>query len=164
MTKDVANAAKKKGVIKGFFGSLVDVRKWTDFDDIKSNARFIASSYRDLLPKKNQDGAGEGSKVAQTFDETVRLLQWSEEDIKEKTKYFFRYFIIYLISAIGLFFYTVYLLNVSNKTLAIFASLILAMVMLVYAWREHFWYMQMRQRKLGCTLSDWVSFVFKRAK
>lgn len=153
----------KKGIIKGFFGTLINVRKWADFDEIASVARFIANSFSDVCkPKSTQaDSRMDGVK---TFDEMVQRLQWSEEDITKRTKYFLYQFVTYALCAVALFCYSTYLLLYGHMFLATLASFILTVLMCAYAFREHFFYMQMRQRRLRCHFKDWLNYVFKRAK
>jgi intracellular multiplication protein IcmV len=38
---------------------------------------------------------------------------------------------------------------------AFIVSLVVTLIALILAYRYHFWYFQMKQRKLGCTFSEW---------
>jgi hypothetical protein len=42
--------------------------------------------------------------------------------------------------------------------------LVLASTLTLLAYHEHFWYMQMQKRKLGCNFHDWICFILRRAK
>ena len=143
-------------VVRSFFGSLVNVKKWSSYDDIVDNAKFVAKSFKDLYKPKKEVGIKDAS-----FDELVKRLQLSEEDIKQRSKYFLYYFLVYFFSAVCLFGYLSYLIMVNGRLLSILVTLILAVLMLVYALREHFWYMQLKKRKVGCTFKDWFAFIFK---
>lgn len=151
--------AEKKGVIKRFFSPLVDVRKWSDFDDVVDNAKFVTRSVKDLCNPQQ-----EVNMQAANFEELKQRLHLTEEDIKKRTKYFLYYSLVYFFSALCLFFYMGYLIAVSGRILSVLATMILAVLMLVYAVREHLWYVQLKKRKLGCGFKDWIAFLLGRAK
>ena len=48
------------------------------------------------------------------------------------------------------------------KLLSAGIALVLALTLTLNAYHEHFWYMQMSQRKLGCTFRDWLLFISGR--
>lgn len=155
--------AKKKGVIKGFFSSLVDVRKWANFDEVGDNARFISRTLKELLNREPLDGDKKsGEKV--TFAVLAQRMQWSEDDIKARTKYFGWVSLTYTSAGLLLLLYTGYLIHSSDRFLAIIATLVLGVLMLSYAVRELFWYVQMKQRKLGCNMQDVMNVLLGRSK
>lgn len=149
----------KKGVVRGFFGSLINIRKWSSYDAVKDNATLLTRTVKDLYrPERN------GAAKVESFAAAAQRLQLSESDIKKRMHYFLYYAVIYLLVAISLLAYTIYLTMVSTAVLAILGCFVLTILMLVYSFREHFWYMQMKKRKLGCTVKEWVAFVLRRTK
>ncbi|MFA6409517.1 MAG: type IVB secretion system protein IcmV [Gammaproteobacteria bacterium] len=136
---------------RGFFGRLFNVKSWISYEQISSFARSIKEVFNILTRKKV-------SKQTETFEEAVSRLKLSEKDITEKTKQFLSMAKLYFFSSLALFVYALYLLF-SFHILATIVSLVLTLFLFVNAWREHFWYMQMTKRKLGCSIGDWKQFV-----
>ena len=149
----------KRGVVRGFFGSLVNVKKWSNFDEVAASARFVTKSVKDLCqPQKGS------SMSSSSFAEMMQKLNLTEDDIKKRMKYFLYYFVVYFFSALCLFFYMGYLIATSGRILSVLVTMILGLLMTVYAVREHFWYMQLKTRKLGCSFRDWLAFLLWRTK
>jgi len=136
----------------GFFRRLFNVKAWISYEQILSFARSIKEVFNTLTGKKV-------SKQKETFDEAVQRLKLSEKDITEKTEQFLLMARLYFFSSLALFFYALYLLF-NLHILATIVSLVLTVFLAVSAWREHFWYMQMTKRQLGCTLNDWRQFAY----
>ena len=57
--------------------------------------------------------------------------------------------------------YTVYLL-INGFLLATVMGTLLTTLILVYAYREHFWYTQVKHRKLGLDFTAWRQLIFKK--
>lgn len=150
----------KKGVIKSFFGSLLNVRKWSSYDDVKSSAVVLTNLVKDLygLNKRNT------TPQIESFSAAIQRLRLNENDIQQRTRYFLYYAICYFLVALALLAYTIYLMLGNGTILAVLVSFVLTALMLVYSFREHFWYMQMKKRKIGCTMKEWLAFVLGRAK
>lgn len=149
----------KKGIIKGFFGSILNVRKLSSYDEVKSVATSITRSVKDLYNTDRSDVVR-----VESFSSAMQRLQLTEGDIKKRTNYFLYYFLVYFLMAIALLTYAVYLMIIGGAILAVMASLVLTVLMLVYSFREHFWYMQMKKRKIGCTVKEWIAFILGRTK
>lgn len=151
----------KKGFFKSTFGFLFDVKRWISADEIKRYGRLIKNSAKDLAQTKPAATTTitEASE-AKDFAGAAQAFQLSEEEIARRTKYFFYYFLIYFCVSLGLLVYAIYLIQSSGRLLAVLATLFLGIAMFVYALREHFLYMEMKQRKLGCSFTDWLAFIF----
>jgi intracellular multiplication protein IcmV len=68
--------------------------------------------------------------------------------------------ILYFIA--GLLFLTYTLYMILHLHLGMILGLLVTALMMLFAYREHFWYFQMKTRKLGNTFKDWLSFVLRR--
>ncbi|MCL5261663.1 MAG: type IVB secretion system protein IcmV [Gammaproteobacteria bacterium] len=148
--------AQEKARKRGFFKSFVDVRRWVFYDEIINNAKIIVNLGKSvlLLDKK--------PTTTETFAEAVERFQLSENDLVLKEKHFFQFTLSYLIIGFLLLCYATYLLLFVDALMVGSAVIIMALLMFVYAYREHFWFMQIRKRKLGCSFKEWVRFVTKR--
>lgn len=149
----------KKGVLRSFFGSVFDFRKGLALDQILAYARLIRDSFKDIFTRHLTP-----TESKETFDEAARRFNLSEQDIVKKTRIFLYFAIFYFVLSVGFVFYTWYLIIHSGSILAVLVGAVLALVLLTHSFREHFWYMQMKKRKTGCNLKDWINFVFMRAQ
>ena len=148
--------AQEKTRKRGVFKSFVDVRRWVFYDEIINNAKIIVNLGKSVLMLEKNPITKE------TFAEAVERLQLSENDLALKEKHFFQFTLSYLIIGFLLLCYATYLLWFAGVLMVGSAVIIMALLMFVYAYREHFWFMQIRKRKLGCGFIEWVRFVTKR--
>ena len=145
---------KKKGPAKKFFKSFVDVKKWSSYDEVSSNTKTAWGLFR-RLSNRNKDVRKE------TYEDAISRMGLSEEQIHQRKKNFLLSALVYAVFALGFFVYLVYLL-INVKLLAASLTLLLVVLMSLATYREHFWYMQMHKRKLGCTFEDWLAFILRR--
>jgi hypothetical protein len=147
--------AKKKGFIKRSFGSMFNVTRWIAWGEIAGSTKIIWGIARNtLITDRSPKDA-----ISETFEEAVQRLALTKEDIKQRQKTFLHNSIAFLIIGVLLFAYAIYLL-VNSYLLATFISLLLTTLVLVYAYREHFWYTQMKYRKLGLNFKIWWRLLF----
>ena len=157
---DITPVTEKKHRIRGFFRTVFNFnfRKWIAADEIVTNSKTVANAYLGLFEKEP------GIKHKETFAEAMQRLRLTEDMLQKKRNGFLYFSLFYLILALGLISYAFYLLINKAILLAFFVSFILGILILCYAYRENFWYMQISKRKLGCTFKEWLSFVFMRAQ
>jgi intracellular multiplication protein IcmV len=149
----------KKRNSRGFFSSITNVREWLALNEIMFYARLIKDAWKDLLHLGKRDKT---IPTNETFEEAMLRLQISEEEISKRRKYFFYYFLIYGFVTIAAIIYWIHLLNSKSSFLALVVGFIISIMMLVYTAKEHYWYMQMKLRKLNCTYKDWLAFICGR--
>ncbi|OGT08281.1 MAG: hypothetical protein A2X78_04610 [Gammaproteobacteria bacterium GWE2_37_16] len=142
----------KKKRIRTFLKNLFNVKRWIAADQIYTFGKMIRHGSKGMFDVPE-------AKHHETFDDAVQRLGLTEEDIAKKTKQFFFMACIYAFFSVCALFYAVYLIAYGYY-LSTLLSLVLTMFIGSNALREHFWYMQMQQRKLGCNLQDWMRFVF----
>jgi intracellular multiplication protein IcmV len=147
--------AEKKGFIKKSFGSMFNVTRWIAWGEIVGSSKIIWGITRNTLTTDRSPK----DAISETFEEAIQRLALTEDDIKIRQKTFLRNSIVYLIISMLLFAYVIYLL-VNGYILATFTSLLLTSLVLVYAYREHFWYTQMKHRKLGLNFKIWWRLLF----
>ncbi len=146
----------KNGVIKRSFKSLVNVRRWLAFDEVKGHGRMIVSLVKGLTKFKK-----EPSLPDETFEQAMARLGLSEQDIKQRMKVRLHLVAIYLLIAFVLFIYMMYSF-IKGHFLAGFFSTLLIALMSAYAFREHVWYTEMKYHKLHCTFKEWLMLAFNR--
>ena len=147
----------KRGILRTFFGSLINIREWINFDEISSHSKIIIKSFKDIFRTK----ASNESFLRETFEEFAERLNLTDAALKKTARNFLYYSILYLAFSIALIIYALYLFSL-GRLLAVFATASLACLLLAYAYREHFWYMQIKRRKLHCVFKDWLFFVIGR--
>lgn len=139
---------KKSGSrIARVFNRIVNVRKWADWERTKAFTLYLGNGFlRLFVPEKNPG--------AESFDSAMTRLKISDVDLLLKQKALFRLSIVMTSLAGLIFIYSGYQLFFGAFKAAI-VSLVVAMIALVLAFRYHFWYFQIKKRKLGCTFNEW---------
>ena len=139
---------KKRGRLKRIAASVINVRAWSSYDNHKDMTKgFKELSRKVFLPEKKPG-------YSEEFEVAMQRLNLSEADIAQKKHRFLYLSIGLLLLAFIVFAYAIYHL-INQNWLALPVSLVLTGLPLVLAFRYHFWYFQLKQRKLGCTLGEW---------
>ncbi|MFA5959990.1 MAG: type IVB secretion system protein IcmV [Tatlockia sp.] len=139
----------KTARITNVIGRVFNVRAWIDFDRMRSFTSYLANGFQRMFVP--QQGPKEQSE---TFDEAAGRLNLSEKDIKSKQSALFRLSILMCLAALFMFGYALYHV-VYGSYRASLISLVLMLIALALAFRYHFWYFQIKERKLGCTVQQW---------
>jgi len=147
---------KKSGPVKRFFKSFVDVKKWSSYDEVSTNTKTTIGLYRRFFSRSTEPIHQE------TYEQSVARLNLNETQLANRKRVFLYSALIYSVFALGFLIYFIYLLAHMYLYAACFEFILLGLVA-VAAYREHFWYMQMQKKKLGCNFYDWVAFILRRA-
>ena len=133
--------------IKKFGKTFLDVPAWMGWSRLKSSSQAIGSTAKRLfIPQKPQ--------IKEEFHEAINRLNLSEEDILDRQKSFLKLSIIFVIMGFMILIYAVYLAW-SSYIRSAFIALGLTLLVFAIAFRYHFWYFQVKHRRLGCTLREW---------
>jgi intracellular multiplication protein IcmV len=120
------------------------------FKDITHDVKLVASTPEAGAPDEN-------------FEQAAKRLRLSEKAIARKAADFLRLALVFAMMGIVILLYAMSLGwrgDLSTFVLAFAVSLLA----FGYAFRFHFWYFQVKSRKLGCTLHDWYHSSFKGSK
>lgn len=125
------------------------IQTWVSWDAIKTNSGYVKENTRSLFVIQKPEHT-------ETFEEAMKRLNLTEADIEVRKSAFLRLAII--IGACGIFalLYTLYLLwhaSFASAALAFVVTLLCAAT----AARYHFWYFQVKNHKLGCTIKEWLN-------
>ena len=134
---------------KSVAGRMIDVRvdKWMSFSSLSEITDRSVQILKDLvIPQK--------ATHPETFEEALTRLNLTEADLKQRQTEFSRLFFFFLSLATLIIAYGLYVAFVGNLISALIAFCI-ALYCLSHAFRFHFWLFQIKNRKLGCTLSEW---------
>ncbi len=134
--------------IKKLFNPITNVKMGTDYDRHKE----AVSTFRGMLQRLF---VIQKARQVEDFDQAMRRLHFSEQDIQRRKRDFFRLVIIMSLFTIGVFAYFLYHLS-SRHILAMMVSFVLSLLCATMTFRYHFWYSQLKQRKLGMTFKEWL--------
>lgn len=142
---------KKRSRIVNLITRIINVRRWFDWERMRAFTLYLVNGFKRLfLPKEKV----EGEPPNESFSEAAELLHLSDENIIAKQKALFRLSIIMVLAALLIFAYAVYQLFYGSIR-AFLVSLVVTFIALVLAFRYHFWYYQIKNRRLGCTFNEW---------
>lgn len=139
---------KKKGFIRSTISQVTDVPTWVDFGFLQASWVSLRRMTGKLLtPRKAQH--------IESFEDAMNRLELSETDITNRTKEFSRLVMIFMGLAFMVFIYTLYLAATGDLRSTLF-GFVVTLLILVRAFHYHFWLFQVKSRKLGCTLREWL--------
>lgn len=143
---------KSKSRIVNVFNTVFNVRSWTDFDRLRAFTLYLSQGIRAfLIPQKKQLSPKESST---NFATAIAHLKLNEDELFARQRGLYRLSVIMCVVAMMFFSYALYHL-VFGGFKAVIVSLVLMFIALVLAFRYHFWYFQIKERKLGCTFREW---------
>ena len=139
---------KKSGSKSGhLFSSVFQLRTWSDWDRIKTANRYLGRGIKKLtVPQK--------SRVTESFEAAKQRLNLTDKDLLVRQKALLRVAIIMVVFAVFLLTYAIYRFYYHNNKSGVL-SLIVMLIALVFAFRYHFWYFQIKEHKLGCSINEW---------
>lgn len=138
---------KKQSRLLTMLKNIINIRYWLDFERIKTFTLYLLTGIKNMfVPQPRTSG--------EDFSEAVKTLHLSPEDLEARKKGLYRLSLIMMTLALGLLGYGLYHLYYGAWR-ATLLSLVVFLIALVLAFRYHFWYFQIKQRKLGCTIREW---------
>ncbi len=126
---------------------IFNFRYWIDWDRVKSYYLVLKAAIKNIFIVQDY-------KASESFAEAKTRMQLSDSELQSRQKGLLRLSIIMLCMAILIFAYAIYQLY-SFNFFAFFLSLVVMMLGMALAFRYHFWYFQIKERKLGCSISEW---------
>ncbi len=133
----------------GIFGRLFNVRTWVDFDRMRSFTYYLLNGFRKMfIPGSSEREPGE------SFESAKERLNLTEQELVSRQRALFRLSLLMSGGALVIFAYAIYHLYYGNYRATII-SLVLMLIAFALSFRYHFWYFQIKERKLGCTFKEW---------
>lgn len=130
--------------------NMFNFRLWFDYDRLKAFNQYILEVFKKVfIPTQIKP---KNSKAS--FKEAVGKMHLTEEGLISRSKALFRLAILMSTIGFALLVYAVYHLIEGNYQASV-VSLVVAMIGFVLAFRYHFWYFQIKERKLGCSFKEW---------
>jgi intracellular multiplication protein IcmV len=131
---------------------LVNFPRWMGVNQLRINAQFITTIWQDLKLHRPP-------VRRETFAEAKTRLNLTEDDIQKRLNNCLLLSVIYGLCTLILLGYTLYL--IIHFQLGVILSFLLTSLMAALAYREHFWYFQLKTRTLGNSFSNWLSFLLR---
>lgn len=146
----------------GFIGKRVKktghtFARWADVASVKKLFGFSSSIYSTILKPE------EVKAEPETFDQAVKRLKLTPEQLEERKKNFKTQILIYTVGALAVGAYTVYLI-VHTYWISVLPSLAVTLFLIAHALKSHFWLFQIKHRKLGCSVQEWFKTSIKELK
>ena len=143
---------KKSGSRTGrALNRIINLRLWCDWDRMVASTKYLFyGSKKYLTPQKQTQ--------TESFATAALRLNLSSDDLRTRQQGLLRISILMLGIATILLAYVVYNLCYL-QFLSAGVSVIVMGIALVLAFRYHFWYFQIKKRQLGCSVSQWFSYL-----
>ncbi len=151
-----------KGVVKkGLFSGLNPTR-WIGLGHLSDNAKTIKKIANGLVKTAKVDQSSSSYKP-KNFEEAMQHYGLTEESLKKRMRSALQIVVVCLSLSALMIAYMIYLFS-KDLPLASFVCIMLTLLLWSYAFREHFNYFQMKQRRLGCTFKQWLFWMIKGKK
>lgn len=137
-----------KSTAKFFFKPFVNIHEWLGISQLIVMTRGLREGLQTTfkVEPKHKD---------ESFQEALKRLNISEADLQTNQQAFLRIALVMAGLSFMALIYVVYLFW-QGFLMAGLIALIVSLVMLVLAYRYHFWYFQIKNRKLGCSFKEWL--------
>lgn len=146
----------KKGVTSGW-----SVRRWVGYEGIKENGNVIGKLFQSAISNPSKTEPESPSK--ETFEMAMKRFNMTEDDLKKRIRSGRQVYWSCLGGSLAILAYMFYQFSI-HEMIAGLVCLMLALVLLAYAFRENFNVFQMKQRRLGCTAAQWLGSFLVRSK
>jgi intracellular multiplication protein IcmV len=142
-----------KDIFKVSFKTFINPMGWFGYKSVKGSVKTTWDLSKELFVVPEP-------KYIETFSEALIRLNVTEAELEERKKDYFFYALLFLFLAVFSFFFGCYLLVIKGTLAGFLLGVGVTMMFLAQAFRYHFWYFQIIQRKLGCTFDEWKNALF----
>ena len=137
-----------KDVVKVSRKTFFNPRGWLGYDTLKASSQglwFILKDVFTIAQPARQE----------TFTQAMKRLNLTEEDIHKTAQRYFFLTVIFVSLGSAAFLASFYMLLHHGTLAGLVLAMATAAVFFSQAFRYHFWYFQIKHRKLGCTFDEW---------
>jgi len=121
---------------------------WIGYTELRSASRIIWGNVRVLfnvpVPERRE-----------TFKVAMKRLQVTEKEVQKIAQNYLLYSIVFVILSAISFATSFYMLFEYHSFFSWLFSILVTILFLAQALRFHFWFFQIKHRKLGCTFKEW---------
>lgn len=146
---------KSESRIVNVFSRIINVRAWFDWERMKIFSSFVGNALRRLFMGELNDAKKEPSPaLTESFNAAKNEFHLSDADLLIQEKSLRRLSALMTLLALLIFIYSGYHF-IYGTFQAGAISLVIMLIALALAFRYHFWYFQIKTRKLGCSVQEW---------
>jgi|TARA_B110000459_G_C16611421_1_gene496380 hypothetical protein len=132
---------------------FVDVSTWLGTAEIKRNTGNLKQLAKMLFTVQKPE-------VKETFEEAVQRFNLTEKDIELKKKHYLITSSLCFAIFILIMTYTIHLFIIAHYMSCAMSAMV-CLLSLAFFFKEHFWYTQIKHRRLGFTFFQWLMSIFK---
>ena len=136
-----------QGKSRHFIKTFLNVPRWVGVSELVNVGKSIKSLGKSLFVVKQPERI-------ETFEQAIERLHLTEADIKNRCKWSRITAFIYFLAALVFLGYGVHILLLGHY-MSFVTTMVLTVLLLTFSFREHFWYTQMKHRRLGFTVKEW---------
>lgn len=137
-----------KDIFKISRKTFFNPRAWLGYDELKSSTKIIAGLAKEAFtPAK--------PIRQETFEQAMVRLKISEADLASTKQSYFLYACGFALIGICIFIASIYYLFHHHSLSGFILGLAVTVFAFAQAFRFHFWYFEIKHRKLGCTFDEW---------
>lgn len=130
------------------FKRVINVNAWVDAPRLKAFTLYLYNGFKKMfIPQKPQT-------PDISFEEMAARLNLNPDELRLKAAGLFRLCITMLLCGLFFLIYCIYSLVAQHYAAAII-SFVVVFVCVAFSFRYHFWYFQIKERKLGSSINDW---------
>jgi len=141
---------REKSRFRKMLGRVFKFRYWADVDRNKGFVLYLWNGFQRLFIPQAREG--QGSQVE--FDNAVKQMNLSDKDLKSREVALKRLSMLMAFLALLVFLYSFYHLFYGSIQAAMLCYSV-TLIAVALSFRYHFWYFQIKERKLGCKFSEW---------
>lgn len=138
------------GRLKSYVKRTFNVSEWMSKDLLLGGYRSIRTLYSEI-------GRKESHRV-ESFEQAIHRLGLDEQAIHQRMLYYKKTAWLYGLVFVLTLGYTLTMLKITQWFTAI-TSIAYSALVFSFFFKESFWYMQMKKRRLGLGFRDWLRFV-----
>lgn len=139
---------KKESRTGRIFRTIFNPKAWMDYEQVKGATEYLGKGAQKLFTLQ------EKSRDEKPFEEVMKEQGINEAQLLKQTVSLQRLAWLMLLVAFGVFSYAMYLLALGSYHGSV-ASLVIFFVVLSLSFRYHYWFYQLKNRQLGCSLREW---------
>jgi len=130
---------------------FLNIRQWAQVDYLKRSGKNIYGLARGLVtPGKAARG--------ESFDAAMSRLKIDEKAVRNRQRQSFVLALVFFIVGILLLAYAV-MRAYRGHIISTLISFVIAGVSFAESFRNHFWYVQIKERRLGLTFNEWWNYI-----
>lgn len=151
MTEKIKRFEKTKNKLK----QKVNPRAWMGYEHIHSSGQFIKDEVKRLF---TINFSVQEKEQHDSYEKMMLDLSLTEDDLNSRKKNFLFATMLFCFLSLASLGYIIYQ-YMSAHYISILPSFVLCILFLTLAFRYHFWYFQLKVKRLGCSLEDWLGYI-----